>query len=435
MGLFSTTKKTYVSTVTYPLGEDDQEERVDFLKYTVLNSVLQEQPIGESITNGYLGGQGLKLRRAYSYARDKYTYGLPNSGFLFNDRPDNEALHAVVSAQHPGKEVYFLQVVVGLADFTWWAERFLAQTYGWNRETKLFSYPPRDVDADASVTYDINRGNEIEILLMSAGGATKTVIFRPQDLTTRVTYVHSVYRTIAAMPVETSTTTRPFEAGDANDVDVAISTVDRNQELHESHVTTTTTTDGVTTTITVKTAVRVMSRPQYFMYRLGAGTHPTLDAMQQSETSASPYFPSIPVRIDNKSMPELVGGAARWEDHPLNETATALLKKVGVDYQDIQDKVHENPQKSEIDFAFIQFGVSLNTKSPEGKKYLYRFFDHMFEQQLHTKAEFDAWAGTQTEVCLPYDRQAPSEAYATLLDPLVRVDPANADVNLCEQIL
>ena len=120
MGLFSSKKKTYVSSVTYPMGEDG-EKRVDYLKYTVLNAVMQGRNVGESITQGYLRGQGISLRNAFTYARDKYKDGVPVSAARYYDQPDMDVLGSIIKAQHPGSTLNFLTTVVGSAQFEWYA--------------------------------------------------------------------------------------------------------------------------------------------------------------------------------------------------------------------------------------------------------------------------------------------------------------------------
>ena len=89
MGLFSGKKKIYVSSVVYPLGEDEGPKKRDFLKYTVLNAQMQGQPIADSITQGYLKGQGMALRNCFQYAREKYTEGVPvSSAKYLEDNPE-----------------------------------------------------------------------------------------------------------------------------------------------------------------------------------------------------------------------------------------------------------------------------------------------------------------------------------------------------------
>lgn len=435
MGIFSTSEKIYVSTVTYPCGDDeDQATRTRFLKATVLNGVLQDRDLSRHITLAYLGGPGTRIRSAFRYARDHYTNGMPFGRFSYNVSPDVEDLTPILKAKHPGREVYYIQMMCTQTNFNFWAERYLTEQFGYDRETKTFSAPPRGIDADANVVYTIAQDGGINILLINTGGFTKSIIYRPVDMETHKLYLHCVYRTIDDQPAMTTTLTRNYESGDVDSHSVLITTEDRNQELYERRIDTYITTDYVTTDITFVEKTRLMSRPQYFMYRIGAGTYPVLDAiLTDGSTTPSPFFPSLPLRINNKSFPEVYGDD--YENHPLFKSMCKLTKKVGVSYPEIQLKLSQNEQISDIDYAFVSFGVSLNTKSPECKNYLFHFFDFMYEQQLYTKADFDAWAVDQVQVCLPYLKEPIDHVSVALVEEMFRVPIDDVNINLCEKFV
>ncbi len=72
MGLFSKTK-TYVESATVPVYEEVR----DTVTQSILNSALQDRPIGADILTNSLSGLGTKAKSYYRYGRDKYYYGLP----------------------------------------------------------------------------------------------------------------------------------------------------------------------------------------------------------------------------------------------------------------------------------------------------------------------------------------------------------------------
>jgi hypothetical protein len=387
MGLFSSKKTTYVSSSTYPIGDDDPDTLVNYQKYVVLNAVLQNRNISNSVTSSYLAGQGMKLRNAYRYARDHYHLGLPHSGAQFVNSPDKVRLREILSAKHGKQEIFLSMVLVAQADFTFWAERYLTETYGYDRLLKLFIRPPEGVAQDANVTYDIEKDGLIRILLMNPDGSSKVLDFRPKDLQSQTMYVHTVYRTIHAFPTEHSTVTRPTQSGDEDRVSTSVSIVDRVGESQETTIKTTMTVAGGSTTITTEKSVRTMSRPQYFLYRMGTGTYPDIDAwLVSSNVASSPYFPSVPLRVDNV---DYTHGSRK--DHPLYKTSKKLLNRVGLDINKLGDQLRDNPQINEVDFAYVQFGISLNTKTQACKRYAYRFFEQMRSVSFHSKAEWEAW--------------------------------------------
>lgn len=389
MGLFSSSSKTYVSSVTYPLGDDDPAKRVDFAKYVVLNSILQDVNISRSLTSAYMGGGGMNLKRTFNYARDKYTQGLPEGGMLYAESPDRTVVTNILETLEPGAQVYLSTATVAIADFTFWAERYLAQTYGYDRTTLTFTQPPDGVAATAVVSYDVERTGAIRILFMNPNNTSKILTYYPKDLQSQALYLHSVYQIVRNFPTEVTTTTRPSEAGDTAGVTTTNVLVERASEIQQTITKTTITISGGNTTTEVEKKVSSMSRPKYFLYRLGSGTYPTLDALRNTTgpgSITSPFYPAIPLRIDNVDYT-----SAAYSSKPLYETSEALLKQMGVSLGDIATNLMSNASINEIDFAFIQFGVALNSRTPECKKYIYEFLEMLSSLTAFSKAEFDAW--------------------------------------------
>ncbi|WP_199097229.1 hypothetical protein [Dyella sp. ASV21] len=385
MGLFSSKKKIYVSSVVYPLGEDG-EKRTDMMKHTVLNAMLQKKGIAESIRESYLRGQGMMLRNAFAYARDKYTNGLPTSSARYSDQPDLVPLKAVLDSLHPGYSINVVNALISTGDFEWWAERYLTDTYGYDRTIKQFDAPPKGVEVNATVAYDLEPNGDIRILLMNANGATTLVDYRPTDYVRMGNYVQCVYQTVRTFDGGTTTSTRPANPGE---VDTTIYSSDAAQRTGESQLTTTktvTSISGSTATVTVSKQIDVTSRPKYLLYLMGTGKYPSLDAMLTTSKLTAPYFPSIPLRVDNVSWT-----TKDRKNTPLYKTATALLKKVGLNYQELGDKVTANKNIKDIDYCFVTFGVRLNTRSPEGKRYLFRYFSYLRSISKATSAQYNTW--------------------------------------------
>lgn len=393
MGIFSRKKTTYVTSVAYSLGEDD-DKRVPYLKQMMLNATLQERPVGEAITQGYLRGQGMSLRNAFHYARDHYTDGVPTSAARYFDQPDLTVLTAILQPKHPGSEIRYLATMIGTGRFEWWAEQYLTEKYGYDRTLKLFVRPPDGVEANANVAYDLETSGVIRILLMNADGATKVIDFRPEGYSKQLGYVQSAYQTAKLFTTRDETTTRPANAGEGDSVSTQVTIIDRVGETQSTVLRTEIDVVAGTATVHVTEKVEIVSRPQYFIYQLGKGTYPTLDALASNEDLVAPYYPSIPLRVNNVDM---TNGAKK--DTPKYKTSEKLLKKVGVKLDEVADAVRTNPQIGDIDFAFITFGVMLNTTTQEGQRYLYRFFEHLrsiSKPNTLTKTPWTTWFAAVT---------------------------------------
>lgn len=385
MGLFSSKKKTYVASVTYPLGEDD-DGRVDYLKFTVLNATMQRRPLGEAITQGYLRGQGVALKSAFRYARDFYFTGVPKSESVFVGSPDTATIYSVLSGIHNGAQIEFVTTMIGTADYVWWAERYLAQTYGYDRVLQQFMQPPQGVVANAVVAYDLEPSGLIRILLQNPGGASTVIDYRPDGLKSMGNYVHSCYRTVQTFQDGQTTVVRDATSGEVSNTSSSTATINR---VGETQVTTTTvavSVSGSTATVVTTKTVVVKSRPKYFIYEIGSGGQPVLDALVETEDLTAPYYPSIPLRVNNKDVT-----TDEYQEKPQYKTSKKLMRKVGLDIDEVVKQVNTNPSRNDIDFAFVAFGVRLKTESQEGKRYIHRYLQHLRTISTVTKTEYETW--------------------------------------------
>lgn len=337
MGIFSSKKKTYVSSVAYNLA-GDEEGRTDFLKYTMLNATLQKRPLGQAIIRGYITGQGIKLRHAYITAQRTFSDGLPYSTRGFINNPDLEVLRQVLRSENPGSTVGLLTTVIGSADFTYWVEAWLAKEHGYDHISRTFSRAPAGVEPTALVTYDMQHNGMVNIILTNSDGGTRILQYRLSGVSFLDTYVHCVFKTDTDFTNE----------------------------------------DGTTRTVT--------SAPKYFFYKIGSGTYPTLDASYGTANLGSPYFPCVPIRVNNVDFT-----AIARRNTQLYKTSEKYLKKVDVDFQKIADSVNDNKDIKEIDYAFIVFGVGLNSKSPSSKQYIWDFVKYLQTQSVYPQSEFTTW--------------------------------------------
>lgn len=126
--------------------------------------------------------------------------------------------------------------------------------------------------------------------------------------------------------------------------------------------------------------------PRLWIYRLGSGTHPKLDALKKGADKLGDFYPTIPLRLDNKSI--------RHEtfSNDFDEIATAYRKATGKgDIDDLLDQIEENPDLGDIDFCYMVYGVPLNTKDSASRKYLYEFFRRLMRSQTASPASFANW--------------------------------------------
>jgi hypothetical protein len=384
MGLFSSKKKVYVSSVAYNLA-GDEEDRVDFVKYTVLNSMMQNQSVSDGVVNGILGGTGMKIKGVHRYARDEYTYGVPNSNMQATGSVDAAVLIPVLEAANPGKSISLLTSYIAPADYEFFAEQYLAETYGYDRISGEFDSPPAGADVDATVSYDFNAG-VVTFILMNADTSTVSFTHALTGFQSGRMYVHASYRTVEDLAPTDDTTTRPAEVGETDSVTTETLITTIVDEVHTKVTTTTITVVAGTATVQVHVEESIASRSLYYTYLLGSGVEPTLDALLSEESASVPYYPAIPLRVKGVDMCD-----EAHQSTELYQTSKKLLKRIGVKLDDLADKINENEDIDDVDFAFIVFGVPLVTQTPAGKRYLWDFFSYLDGISAVTQSQFDDW--------------------------------------------
>lgn len=144
----------------------------------------------------------------------------------------------------------------------------------------------------------------------------------------------------------------------------------------------------------VTTFSKVEGGAQLFIYKIGTGNI-ALDGLQQITTGAGApeYFPFIPVRLDNKSITE-----PEYETSGLYPSCVTAYRRAtkGQRFSALVDQVEDNTELSEIDYAYVVYGVSLNVKENACRKYMYQFFKDLIPFQNTTgsyMASFEAGVG------------------------------------------
>lgn len=120
------------------------------------------------------------------------------------------------------------------------------------------------------------------------------------------------------------------------------------------------------------------------IYQEGTG-NPAYDAMFLPDVDMGSFLPFIPLRrwakfIDEDNFPALY----KW-------TTKAVKWSMDKKITYINDQLKDNDSIGDIDFAYLSFGVSLNTKEKAGLKYIYKFFQAVISRGAGGTAEYTAW--------------------------------------------
>ena len=160
---------------------------------------------------------------------------------------------------------------------------------------------------------------------------------------------------------------------------------------------------------------KIYVTPQIWIYEVGTG-NATLDALvvEATPTLTPEYYPFLPVRLNNVSIMD-AGYATLFA-----ETKKAYRKATkGQNIEGVVEEVEANPDIGDIDYSYIQWGVSVNVIDESCKKYLYEFFKNQIPRQNTSPATIVALkANIAAYDTLVADHTAWVEAQDNPLDPL-----------------
>lgn len=127
-----------------------------------------------------------------------------------------------------------------------------------------------------------------------------------------------------------------------------------------------------------------------FIYKVGTGNLvlDTLDVAVGTAVTAE-FFPFIPLRLNNRSITEPDYAAIHEASKKLYKRATKNQKLDG-----LIGEVEANEDLDEIDYAYVQWAITLNTKDNEAKKYLYQFWKGLIPLHGLAPGYMDAFYGS-----------------------------------------
>lgn len=183
MGLFSSKKKTYVSSSVWNMA-GDIKDRTSYLKSIVVGNIILESdvPLGQAIPNAYINGPGMGLRRYAKWAKGSSNYddevGYVGGGISMGDSMDPEVIkpHLVVG---PDQFLVLNEYDIGYADSDWWAEEYMVNNHQDLLFTDWFSEYMEDT-GDIIITFE----------------DTTTETFTPVGFDPRKSYLYALYQAI-----------------------------------------------------------------------------------------------------------------------------------------------------------------------------------------------------------------------------------------------
>ena len=342
MGLFRSKKKTVVSSSIFNLAGDTP---VDFVKQTILGSVLMtEHPqVGYDLTKGIITSPGFKLKNYIKWCQNtkegkkfcEYT------GHLYTEFQANYETAALesgfVAAMNlpESKGIKLEDVIIDNADYSFWGEKYLAEHYPQYNDENTYNVKMDFVFKTKTITFKVTTvGEENPIANLT---------YQIPDYDDKAQYLYAAYQIY----------------------DKVAKTV-----------------NGV---VIYSDPEEIDTEMEFLIYKQG-GTNEGFNALfliPDDKVSPDTFIlPPVPFRLKNLQLSQ-----AKKDSNP-NEYAfyplakRAYYKATGQlsQYKKIDNNILENKKIKEIDYVYLVFGVSINTKNKAGKEYLFHYMMALYLQ-------------------------------------------------------
>lgn len=427
MGLFSGKTTIHVSSVTYNMA-GDANERQNFLRDTLTYLVAADESVGERLPRMYLNSLGMKIKRAYRHAA-LMPQGLPTSSMQLWEYNQFEDAVQVILNDEFGLGFYKVEdAYISEGGRSATVERYLNKTYGWDSVTGLMSNPPAGFADNADVSWKAPPPPRYKQTAYEDGveniSLNYIIEFRHdpgsddpdlvQEIGLATISAYAVTQLVALISKTTTstrsdtTTSRAFISGDVTETTTVTTTSTAGSQVTTTVTTTSVTTDGTTTTTRIRIVDTTNGIRESKTYDLGTGQWPTLDALWASRSDIEQtFFPSIPFRVDNQDM--LADNLSETDNY---KSVIKLCKLLGVGAIQIRDQINNNQSIKDIDYAFLQPGVNMNTESQAEMAYLFEFWDLCRQRSTNTQAKHEEWTSIDEAV-----RSKPGTNSLVIQDP------------------
>ena len=335
MGLFGSKTKIYVSSVVYNMAGDDYEK---FLPSTLVSGAIQNVPnMGTFMMNNLFFGSGIRLRRFYTWAlRSGYTnhIGLGTSTFYPDIPIRKEDLYPILASLVNLQENQTLDILEASID--WYDITYIADMWVYNNRPDMIN-DPYSVEEFITIT-----GSHREKRKGEDGYYWVTILDKRSDIKITFSSGSTVVITSTQYPKDKRYLILSYKV-----------------DTYQKDPTT-----GINNIIATK---------QYYEYYAEGTGKPYYDSFfKKANPIEKAYFPYIPLRQDKQFYSD------SFHPDTYNWIRKAYKKVTGSqnnsNFNKLLKNLKDNKELNDIQYAYIQFGSSINSKNMENKKYIYEYF-------------------------------------------------------------
>lgn len=449
MGLFSSKKKTYVSSTAYNMA-GEFALRPNYLNTTMFRGITTNaSSLGEHIVDGQFTGPNIDQRLFFRWARSHYPEGAV-SGQISNYQNLNAAQVVTASSAITVPVGEELQVVLAFLDegeMSYWAERHILEfepdlyqtswLSDYNDATGELNILYEDMSEEVVAVPDFNTDSTYLYVYYNTVTGSETTPYvvdsttsdeatRPDD----TDFVQdSIVNTVVTETLQDGdpVTTRDEDVTDYVEVllkDVNMGTVDTAQVVEHHRLTIwkrhrviETATDYEEIEVyydsqleTSETTSGDTGNRQLFIYEIGSG-NVALDNLKGADVTLQEFFPIIPLRHYDKPIDH-----ADYSDD-FAQFKKAYQKSIGGKIEGILESIEDTESISDVDHCFLTFGPEINTEHREGKRYTYEFFKALMSEQTATITDVNNWASSQSYADYQTELEEWQQAQSNFSDP------------------
>lgn len=367
MGLFSSKYVTQVGTSISRVIEDESIPKS--VKSGAIKAIFNDGNLPDYVMEELVASIGVRAERMYSYAKDHYVHGLP-SGEVFSSTQGRQQVEAVIEA-FEGQQVLLEYSRFGPPNTLHIGWMRLISQYGYNQATNQLAVLSAQKGfpvylKDMVVVVPDSLADSFEPGSLDQWGTGASAGYTPE----REASLGDLIGLIGPSPIFRSTT--------ATQVQLLVSYVWKNVNatsieptlMEESLTIVPSGFDDAADYFHAKYSFN--GQTKYWMYRYGAGTYPTLDAVfVDGPVVSGDYFPFAYFRFNKQSVIANKTTAAYL-------TSKKMVKYLGIDYDTMAEAIDENPDIADVEQAMLVMAVPAVSTDPIDARYLFEYFDNLY---------------------------------------------------------
>lgn len=396
MGIFSSKKKTVVDTAVVRIIDETQIP--NSLQHAALTSLFTKQRLVDAITSSLNNSPVRNFERMYRWAKaGNYHYGLPDVRIMTTS-DGIAALEAVLQsiAGVPVTVEYALFRPINNIHMGW---KTLTEEYGYDHETNEITslstakgYPVYLEGMEAVYSSPLEEMDPTAVGIWEDHPAARYTPGRPLNIVEAIKAL-TVGHEYSFGPTEGVILKYVWDIPAVRDEDGLVITPGstEREELFVSLADYDLDAEYFQAKYYYSTGFG--TQYAYFTYLPGDGAYPTLDDVYaMNYIYPGTYFPFVVFRREkqNRATPALEGT-------PEYQSTKELLDIIKMDFQQMADNIHENPDIDDVEQAVLMMAVPITSQDPVDIDYLMRFYESILEKSEFYVPSFGARAGTWSE--------------------------------------